>query len=253
MVMPRMNPDGGGAATVTRAVWEAVPPGPVQVMVNVVVDVMFVIVRFPDVACDPLHWLLAGEAEALQLVALVDDQVKVDEPPFATFVGLAANVMTGVGGGGAFTVTVMPCVTDPPGPLHDRLNAVVAVRPATPCEPVRLLVPVHAVLLGEDEAVQDVAFVLDHVIVVEPPELTVVGFALMVTVTVGGGGAAVTITTIASRALLSATASATTVVVPVKMAVMRPLAFTVATETPLLNQRTAVFTPGGPETTADAV
>jgi Na+(H+)/acetate symporter ActP len=89
--------------------------------------------------------------------------------------------------------------------------------------------------------------------VVDPPELTVVGFALMVTVTVGGGGAAVTITTIASRALLSATASATTVVVPVKIAVMRPLAFTVATETPFENHRTAWLTPGGPETTADAV
>jgi hypothetical protein len=208
-------------------------------MVNVVVAVRFVIERLPDTDCVPLHWLLAGEAEALQLVALVADQVKVDEPPFATFVGLAENVMTGVGGGGAFTVTVMPCVTEPPGPLHDRLKAVVAVRPATPCEPVRLFVPVHAVLLGEDEAVQDVAFVLDHVIVVEPPELTVVGFALMVTVTVGGGGAAVTITTIASRALLSATASATTVVVPAKIAVMRPLAFTVATETPFENHRTA--------------
>jgi hypothetical protein len=117
-----------------------------------------VIVRFPDVACDPLHWLLAGEAEALQLVAFVLDQVRVDEPPFATFVGLAENVMTGVGGGGAFTVTVTPCVTDPPAPLHDRLNAVVAVRPAMPCEPVRLLLPFHAELLGEDEAVQDVAF-----------------------------------------------------------------------------------------------
>ena len=57
----------------------------------------------------PLHPLEAGEAEAVQPVALLEDQVRVLEPPGATLVGLALRFRVGVGVGvpPLFTVTVI--------------------------------------------------------------------------------------------------------------------------------------------------
>ena len=45
--------------------------------------------------------------EALQLVALVELQVSVEDPPLATFIGFAVSVTVGAGGGGDVTVTVV--------------------------------------------------------------------------------------------------------------------------------------------------
>ena len=78
--------------TVTVTFSLAEPPVPVQVRVYVVdawraaVDDEPLVPRVPDQPPD-----------AVQEVALVEDQVSVDLPPLATLVGLALNVMLGAG------------------------------------------------------------------------------------------------------------------------------------------------------------
>jgi len=65
----------------------------------VVLVVKLVIVWEPEVTLLPDHWALEGEALAEQEVVLVEDQVKVEELPEETWVGLAEKVRVGVGGG----------------------------------------------------------------------------------------------------------------------------------------------------------
>jgi hypothetical protein len=66
----------------------------------------------PDVAFDPVHAPLA-----VQLVASVEDQVSIDEPPVAILVGFADMVT--VGATGAVTATVVDWLPSPPVPVHD--------------------------------------------------------------------------------------------------------------------------------------
>jgi hypothetical protein len=61
--------------------------------------------------------------EAVQAVALLEDQVNVDEPPLATLVGLAPIETVGAG---ADTLTVADCAAEPPAPVHVRVYLVVA-------------------------------------------------------------------------------------------------------------------------------
>jgi hypothetical protein len=69
------------------------------------------------VDCEPLVASLPLQApEAVQEVALVDDQVRVDAPPLDTLAGLAVSVT--VGCAGAVTDTVVDWAAEPPGPLH---------------------------------------------------------------------------------------------------------------------------------------
>ena len=84
--------------------------------------------------------------------------------------------------GGGVTVTVTVCVVVPPVPVQAMVNAILAVRLGIICVPPVPLVPDHPPL-----AVQEVAFALDQVMVVEPPVVTPDGDAEMVTVGVGGG------------------------------------------------------------------
>ena len=63
--------------------------------------------------------------EAVQEVALVETQVRVEPAPLATLVGLALSVTLG---GVAETVTVADCDAEPPVPVQVRVNFVVAVR-----------------------------------------------------------------------------------------------------------------------------
>jgi hypothetical protein len=100
----------GGGETVTVADWDAVPPVPVQLRVNLVVAVREAVACDPAVGCDPLQ-----PSEALQEVAFLDDQVSVDVAPLFTVVGLAVNVTVGVG---AVTETVADCAAVPPAPVH---------------------------------------------------------------------------------------------------------------------------------------
>ncbi len=102
---------GGVAETVTVADWDAEPPAPLHVSVNVVVVVRAEVVRVPLVGSLPVQ-----PPEALQEVAFVEDQVRVEVAPFATVLGLAEIVTAGAG---VDTETVAACKALPPPPVHD--------------------------------------------------------------------------------------------------------------------------------------
>ena len=65
----------------------------------------------PEVALLPDH-----APEAVQEVALVDDQVSVEDPPLATDVGFAVSDTVGTGN----TVTVTEALALPPEPVQVR-------------------------------------------------------------------------------------------------------------------------------------
>lgn len=100
----------GGAETVTVADCDAEPPAPVQVRVYFVVAVRAGVVLEPAVASEPLQ-----PPEAVQAVALVDDQTKADVAPLVTVVGFAARLTVGAG---EVTDTVADCAALPPLPLQ---------------------------------------------------------------------------------------------------------------------------------------
>jgi hypothetical protein len=101
---------GAGVDTDTVVDWEALPPAPVQVKVNLVAAVRLPVLRVPLVASDPLQPPVAA-----QEVAFVDDQVKVDALPLATVVGVGDKMTVGAG---EFTVTVADCDALPPLPVQ---------------------------------------------------------------------------------------------------------------------------------------
>lgn len=101
---------GGAADTVTVADCDAEPPAPVQVRVNFVVAVSVGVVSEPAVASEPLQ-----PPEAVQAVALVDDQVRADVAPLFTVVGFAVKVTAGAG---VVTDTVADCAALPPAPVQ---------------------------------------------------------------------------------------------------------------------------------------
>ncbi len=81
--------------------------------------VKFVKVWDPEVPILPLQ-----PPEAVQLLALVEDQVRVLDPPAMTEAGAALMLNVGGGGGGGVddaTVTLRLCVVDPPPPVHVRV------------------------------------------------------------------------------------------------------------------------------------
>jgi len=143
-------------------------------------------VRAP-VDCEPLMGLLPDQPSiAIQPVALVVFQVRVDAPPFATVVGFAVKVSVGAGGV-AVIVTVTERAMEPPVPEQLRLNVLSLVNAPVDCEPLMALLPDQA-----PEAVQLVALVLLQFSVEELPLVILVGLA--VKVSVGARGAAVTAT-----------------------------------------------------------
>jgi hypothetical protein len=74
-----------------------------------------------DVACDPLVATLPDQPpEAVHEVTSLDDQVKVDVPPLATLLGLAANVTLGVVLPAGVMVT--DCAVVPPVPVQLKVN-----------------------------------------------------------------------------------------------------------------------------------
>jgi hypothetical protein len=173
------------AVTVTVALWLVVPPAPVQLNVYTEVALRVPVDCVPLIASEPLH-----APDAVQAVALVEDQVRVDAPPWATLAGLAA--IETLGGVAAVTVTVTDCDAEPPAPVQVRANFVVAVRVDVVCEPAVASEP-----LQPPEAVQAVALVEDHVSADAAPLFTVVGFAVKVT-----AGAGVVTETVADCAAL---------------------------------------------------
>ncbi|OHB04227.1 MAG: hypothetical protein A2920_00755 [Candidatus Zambryskibacteria bacterium RIFCSPLOWO2_01_FULL_43_17] len=119
--------------------------------------------------------------EALQLVAFVDDQLRVEAPPDATLVGEADRVT--VGGGFEVTVTVAEAFALPPGPVHVKVNVVLLVSAPVDWLPPETgdFDPVQFPFAGEAEALQLVVLVDVHVRVEAPPEATLVGEADRVT------------------------------------------------------------------------
>lgn len=101
---------GAGGVTVTVVDWAALPPGPVQLRLKVVVAARLAVLAVPLAPRLPLQ-----PPEAVQPVAFVEDQVSRDVLPLAMVVGLAPSVTVGV----TFTVAVWAAV--PPGPLHVRV------------------------------------------------------------------------------------------------------------------------------------
>lgn len=180
----------GATVTVTDAL--AVPPGPVQARENAL-----------ELANDPVDWPILSESalppdhapEARQEVASVDDQVSVEDPPFAIDVGFAAidTMGTGDGGGVLDTMTVADALAVPPAPVQERENVLELVNGPVdwPELSESALPPDHA-----PEARQEVASVDDQVSVEDPPLATDMGFAAIETVGIGRG-----VTTIVAEAV----------------------------------------------------
>jgi hypothetical protein len=82
----------------------------VQVRVNFVVVVRAGVVCEPAVASEPLQ-----PPEAVQAVALVDDQVNAEVAPLLTVAGFTVRVTAGAG---VVTDTVADCAALPPLPLQ---------------------------------------------------------------------------------------------------------------------------------------
>jgi hypothetical protein len=103
---------GVGGVTETVASFDAEPPAPVHVSVNVVVCASADVTCVPDVALVPDQ-----PPDARQFVALLELQVSVEVPPCATWAGFADSETVGTGGD-ALTATVAVCVVEPPGPVQ---------------------------------------------------------------------------------------------------------------------------------------
>jgi hypothetical protein len=98
--------------TVTVTAWPAVPPGPLQVRLKVLLALNTPVEALPEVDAAPDQAPLA-----LQLVAPVEDHESVLEPPLLTLVGVAVRLTAGAGC--ALTVTVVEAELVPPLPVHD--------------------------------------------------------------------------------------------------------------------------------------
>jgi hypothetical protein len=148
------------------------PPVPVHVS-----EYVALALRAP-VDCEPLTARVPDQApDAVQAVALLEDQAKVALPPLAMVLGLADKATVGASG---VTDTVFDCVALPPAPVHVSEYAALAVSEPVDCEPLVALVPVHA-----PEAEHEVALLDDHVKVEAAPLEIVLGLALKLTVAVG--------------------------------------------------------------------
>ena len=173
----------GSGKTVTVTLWVAPAPGPVQFKLNVLVLVSAPVGSLPAVVFAPDQ-----APDAVQDVASVDDHVSVAALPFNTLVGLATSETVAAGGGGmSATTTVTSLVEIPPAPAQLKLNVLVAVNGPVDWLPAVVFAPDHA-----PDAVQDVAFVDDHVSSAAAPFAMFVGSTP--NKTVGGGGNTLTVT-----------------------------------------------------------
>ena len=88
---------GGVAPPVTVIVTEfeaGLPAEPLQVILNVVLAVSAPTAWLPDVGLTPVHWVLLGLLDALQVVVLVLFQRMVTGVPEATLVPGSALILT---------------------------------------------------------------------------------------------------------------------------------------------------------------
>jgi len=168
----------GVAVTVTVADALCVPPAPVQERLNVLLFVSAPVDALPEVERAPDQ-----APDAVQDVALVEDQVRVDDPPLATDVGFAETDTVGTGGGRGVPVT-LTCVEAlllPFGPLQVREKLLLLLSGPVDWLPEVPLVPDHAPV-----AEHDVALVELHVNIEAAPFATDVGLAPRETVAAAG-------------------------------------------------------------------
>jgi hypothetical protein len=131
------------------------------------------------VDCEPLSpFEPLQPPDAVQALALLLDQVRVEDAPAFTLLGEALSVTTGAL---PETVTVADCVAEPPDPVHVNSYSVVFVR-----APVDQVPRVGTLPCQPPEAVQAVASEELHTSVELPPSATVVGAALSVTIAAAG-------------------------------------------------------------------
>jgi hypothetical protein len=129
------------------------------------------------VDCEPLVAKVPDQPpEAVQAVALVEDQVRVELPPLVTLMGLALSETVG----GAITETVADCAAEPPAPAHVSMYLVVAVSAAVLWEPLVGFEP-----LQPPEAVQEVALLDDQTRDAALPPVIELGLALKLTLGAG--------------------------------------------------------------------
>jgi hypothetical protein len=165
-----LPPDATATATVLAAV---VPPEPAHVSVKLEFAVRTPVLCVPEVPLEPVH-----APDAAQLVAFAVDQVSCDDAPDWMLVGDAASVT--VGAGFDVTVTATDRLILPPAPLQASAKLELVVSALVVNDPDVAFVPVHA-----PDAVQDVAFEVDHVNRDVAPDLTDVGDAENVSVGAG--------------------------------------------------------------------
>jgi hypothetical protein len=132
------------------------------------------------VDAEPLEPSVPDHApDAVQAVALVDDQVSVVPFPLGTVLGLAVRDTVGAGW---VTETVADWLAVPPGPVQDRAKVELLFS-----APV-LWVPLSGSLPDQPpEAVQALAWLVDQVRPALPPLTTVLGLAVSAIVGAGAG------------------------------------------------------------------
>lgn len=106
---------GGGDEIVTAADALCVPPNPVHERLNVLLLVSAPEDSLPEIALEPDQL-----PDAVQAVAFVENQVRVEEPPLVNVVGFAESDTVGTGGGGGEpdTVIATDAVALPPDPAQ---------------------------------------------------------------------------------------------------------------------------------------
>ena len=130
--------------------------------------------------CDPLVASLPLQPpEAVQEVAFVDDQDRVELLPLAMVLGLALKLTVGAG---EVTVTVADCAELPPAPVQVSVYVAFAVRAPVDWEPLVAWLPDQP-----PEAVHEVAFVVDQLRVELLPLAMELGLTARLTVGAGVG------------------------------------------------------------------
>ena len=174
----RVTVGGDGGRTVTFTDCVESPPAPVQVNAKAEFAVRAPVVAVPDGALVPLQL-----PDAVQDVALVDDQVRTPEDPDMTDDGVTVSVTVGASGagGGCVTLARTVCPAEPPAPEQLKEYEVEAESVPVDSVPAKLLEP-----LQPPDATQSDALVDDQVRLAEPDFWTVSGAT--VSETAGGGG-----------------------------------------------------------------
>ena len=117
---------------------------------------LLLLVRLPVVALPDVGRLPLQPPLALQLVALVDDQLSVALLPLSTTFGLAANDTVGSGGGGVLTATLVLWLAEPPAQvsvkvLFASVSAPVLTLPEVARAPLQAPLALQLVVLMDDQ------------------------------------------------------------------------------------------------------